>query len=138
MSEPSRFQANPWNAQRSSVIPLIADFLGAGGAEAGGSVRSLMLQRIARFLPQAQKPQVLIVEDLQNGDAATADFMLRLCEQMAGSQTLLLINHRGDWSAPILAPFYDRSIELKPWQRRHPLLAGITLLPRLLKSGAVR
>jgi hypothetical protein len=29
-------------------------------------------------------------------------------------------------------------IELKPWQRRHPLLAGISLLPRLLKSGAVR
>jgi hypothetical protein len=28
-------------------------------------------------------------------------------------------------------------IELKPWQRRHPLLAGLTLLPRLLKSGAV-
>ncbi len=29
-------------------------------------------------------------------------------------------------------------IELKAWQRRHPLLAGITLLPRLLKTGAVR
>ena len=29
-------------------------------------------------------------------------------------------------------------IELKPWQRRHPLLAGISLLPKLLKSGAVR
>ena len=29
-------------------------------------------------------------------------------------------------------------IELKPWQRRHPLLAAISLLPRLLKSGAVR
>jgi hypothetical protein len=29
-------------------------------------------------------------------------------------------------------------IELKPWQRRHPLLAAITLLPRLLSSGAVR
>ena len=29
-------------------------------------------------------------------------------------------------------------IELKAWQRRHPLLAAITLLPRLLKSGAVR
>jgi hypothetical protein len=29
-------------------------------------------------------------------------------------------------------------IRLKPWQRRHPLLAGISLLPRLLKSGAVR
>jgi hypothetical protein len=29
-------------------------------------------------------------------------------------------------------------IRLKPWQRRHPLLAGISLLPRLLRSGAVQ
>ena len=29
-------------------------------------------------------------------------------------------------------------IKLKGWQRRWPLIAGITLLPRLLKSGAVR
>jgi hypothetical protein len=29
-------------------------------------------------------------------------------------------------------------IVLTPWQRRHPLLAGISLLPRLLKSGAIR
>jgi len=29
-------------------------------------------------------------------------------------------------------------IKLKPWQRRHPLLAAITLLPRLLRSGAIR
>jgi hypothetical protein len=29
-------------------------------------------------------------------------------------------------------------IQLKPWQRRHPVLAGLSLLPRLLKSGAVR
>jgi hypothetical protein len=29
-------------------------------------------------------------------------------------------------------------IQLKPWQQRHPLLAAVTLLPRLLKSGAVR
>ena len=30
------------------------------------------------------------------------------------------------------------NIELKPWQQRHPLLAGLSLLPRLLRSGAVR
>ena len=30
------------------------------------------------------------------------------------------------------------AIELKPWQRRHPLLAAITLLPRLIGSGAIR
>lgn len=29
-------------------------------------------------------------------------------------------------------------IEIKPWQRKHPLLAAISLLPRLLRSGAVR
>jgi hypothetical protein len=29
-------------------------------------------------------------------------------------------------------------IEIKPWQRRWPLLAAISLLPRLLRSGAVR
>ena len=29
-------------------------------------------------------------------------------------------------------------IELKPWHRRWPLLAAVSLLPRLLRSGAVR
>jgi hypothetical protein len=27
---------------------------------------------------------------------------------------------------------------LKPWQRKHPLLAAISLLPRLIRSGAIR
>jgi hypothetical protein len=30
------------------------------------------------------------------------------------------------------------AIEIRPWQRRWPLLAAVTLLPRLLKRGAVR
>jgi hypothetical protein len=30
------------------------------------------------------------------------------------------------------------NIELRPWQQRHPLLAAISLLPRLIRSGAVR
>ena len=30
------------------------------------------------------------------------------------------------------------NIVLKPWQRRWPLLGAIVLLPRLLKSGAIR
>jgi hypothetical protein len=29
-------------------------------------------------------------------------------------------------------------IELKSWQKKHPLLAAISLLPRLLRSGAIR
>jgi hypothetical protein len=30
------------------------------------------------------------------------------------------------------------NIEVKPWQRRWPLVAGLILLPRLLKRGAIR
>jgi hypothetical protein len=29
-------------------------------------------------------------------------------------------------------------IELKPWQRRHPILGALSLLPGLLRRGAVR
>lgn len=29
-------------------------------------------------------------------------------------------------------------IEIRPWQRRWPLLAALTLVPRLMKSGAIR
>ncbi|MEO0499130.1 MAG: hypothetical protein AAF205_01050 [Pseudomonadota bacterium] len=32
----------------------------------------------------------------------------------------------------------DAGIEITPWQRRHPILAGIGLLPKLLRSGAVK
>lgn len=32
----------------------------------------------------------------------------------------------------------DANIRLKLWQQRHPFLAAITLLPRLLRTGAVR
>jgi hypothetical protein len=27
---------------------------------------------------------------------------------------------------------------IKPWQRRWPLLGAVTLLPRLLRAGAIR
>ncbi len=30
------------------------------------------------------------------------------------------------------------AIELNPWQKRHPLLTAFSLLPRLLRSGAIR
>jgi hypothetical protein len=30
------------------------------------------------------------------------------------------------------------NIAIKPWQRRWPLLAAVTLLPKLLRRGAIR
>jgi hypothetical protein len=31
-----------------------------------------------------------------------------------------------------------QAIEIKPWQRRHPIVGALTLLPRLIAKGAVR
>jgi hypothetical protein len=30
------------------------------------------------------------------------------------------------------------AIRIRPWQRRWPLLAAISLLPKLIRSGAIR
>ena len=30
------------------------------------------------------------------------------------------------------------AIEIRPWQRRHPILGAIVMLPRLLRRGAIR
>ncbi len=31
-----------------------------------------------------------------------------------------------------------RAVAIRPWQRRHPILGALTLLPRLIRSGAIR
>jgi hypothetical protein len=43
-----------------------------------------------------------------------------------------------DYLAWKIARHSGERIELTPWQRRHPVIAGLLLLPRLLRSGAVR
>jgi hypothetical protein len=43
-----------------------------------------------------------------------------------------------DYLAWKISRHSGQPIELTAWQRNHPLLAAITLLPRLLKSGAIR
>ena len=43
-----------------------------------------------------------------------------------------------DYLAWKISRHSGQPVELTDWQRRHPILAAITLLPRLLRSGAVR
>ncbi len=43
-----------------------------------------------------------------------------------------------DYLAWKISRHSGQPVELTEWQRRHPILAAITLLPRLLKSGAVK
>lgn len=44
----------------------------------------------------------------------------------------------GDYIAWKINRHAGTDIRLKPWQQRHPLLAAMTLLPKLIRSGAVR
>ncbi|HVT35065.1 MAG TPA: adenylate/guanylate cyclase domain-containing protein, partial [Nevskiaceae bacterium] len=105
----------PRSRRKSLVVPAITDFLGAGGGqERGAAVRSLMLERLARFLPRADTPQVLLIEDLHYADDATEDFLTRLCEQLAGSATLLLLTYRNEYASGWVAPYLDQRIELAP------------------------
>ncbi len=43
-----------------------------------------------------------------------------------------------DYLAWKISRHSGQAVELSDWQRRHPILASLTLLPKLLRSGAVR
>ena len=43
-----------------------------------------------------------------------------------------------DYAAFKIERHTGRKIEVTPWQRRHPLLAGLLMLPKLLRSRALR
>ena len=99
---------------RSTVAPAVAEFLGSSGdASQAGGHRSLMLERIARYLPRTGTPQVLLIEDLHYTDPATEDFLTRLCEYIADSRTLLLLNYRSDYAGRWFVPYLDEQVVLK-------------------------
>ncbi len=43
-----------------------------------------------------------------------------------------------DYLAWKISRHSGKTIAIKPWQRRHPILGALTLLPRLIASGAIR
>jgi adenylate cyclase len=133
--------ADPANA---AVLPSILDFLGVG--EGGGArapdqaaeARDKMFALLSRWLPHAEGPaQVLLVEDLHFADAATEEFLQRLCTQVRGSRTLLLLNYRPEYVSERLIPLVDEQIQVTALSNGqicdiarvtlgpHPSLAGV-------------
>ncbi|TXC68075.1 hypothetical protein FSZ31_10195 [Sphingorhabdus soli] len=43
-----------------------------------------------------------------------------------------------DYLAWKISRHSGRAVAIQPWQRRHPILGALTLLPRLIRSGAIR
>ena len=100
-----------------ATLQRIAEF---GGTGPNGEVALLMRSdRMARWWKRTQlKGKALSVIRLAKASATYAggvEYIVWKINRHAGTK-----------------------IELKPWQRNHPLLAAISLLPRLLRSGAVR
>lgn len=58
--------------------------------------------------------------------------VLRLCK------AAFTFNGGADYLAWKIARHSGETVTVTDWQRRHPILAAVVLLPRLLKSGAVR
>jgi class 3 adenylate cyclase/predicted ATPase len=105
------------NPEKSALIPLLQDFIAADTAAAKpppAGLRSLMLERVARLLPRAPRPQLLLLEDLHHADPALDDFLRRLCEQVAGTPTLLLLSYRSGYNGDWLRPYLDEELVLAP------------------------
>jgi len=82
------------------LLPRLLDFLGAGdGADSNPGThvstdRRQLFELLARLLPRAGSPQLLLVEDLHFIDTGSYSFLEMLVAVMADSSTLLLLNFR--------------------------------------------
>jgi adenylate cyclase len=138
---------DPGNAR---LLPQILDFLGAGSGQAtgvGAEERGRLFELLARYLPDADAPQILLVEDMHFADAASEEFFIGLLEQVRGTRTLLLFNYRPDYVSEWLAPHLDEQVAVSALSAvqleelahgllgGHPSLEGIAQGIRQRASG---
>ena len=70
--------------------------------------------------------------------AATADRAARLCRWRGLIKAAFTFEGGASYAAWKIERHSGRKITLSPWQRRHPVLAGLLLLPQLLWRGAIK
>jgi class 3 adenylate cyclase/tetratricopeptide (TPR) repeat protein len=106
---------DPANA---ALLPAILDFLGVPdpavrAPEQVAEQRPRVLELLARWLPQSDGPaQLLLIEDLHFADPATEEFLERLCREIAGTRTLLLLNYRPEYISERLIPHLVEQIQV--------------------------
>ncbi|HSW12096.1 MAG TPA: adenylate/guanylate cyclase domain-containing protein [Solimonas sp.] len=135
------------------LLPPIFDFLGAGTGEVlapdrAEQARQRLLDLLAEYLvcdDHDEPPQVLLLEDLHFFDPASEEFLARLCAQVRGTRTLLLLNYRPDYVSEALIPWLDEQIRVSALDDRQiEQLAGNLLgddpsvahLPKILCERA--
>ncbi len=137
---------DPANAR---LLPPILDFLcgGQGGAAIAPDEREAMFDLIASYIPSAETPQVLLIEDLHFADPETEEFLARMLKYVRSTSTLLLLNYRPDYVSEYLIPHLDEQIAVSALTGQqldelaqsllggHPSLDGIAPQIRARASG---
>ncbi|MGH8455075.1 MAG: ATP-binding protein, partial [Nevskiales bacterium] len=108
------------DAGLKDALPLVFDFMGVAEARAGHATDlppDLQQQRLLEILgllckSEADRPTVIVVEDLHWVDPASETFLARMVELTPDSSTLLLFNYRPEFLADWLTGHVDSEIAL--------------------------
>jgi class 3 adenylate cyclase len=103
-------------------LPIVFDFLGVPDPERPAEridpeARQRRLLGFVEDLVRAQshrEPAILVIEDLQWLDDASAVFLAKLVEAVAGTRTLLLTTYRPEYRAGWLDDVPEREMDLAP------------------------
>lgn len=114
-----RLETLKTTGQMSSVL---LEFLGLADpriptAKLDPKARKTLLLDFVRTLPQSGPPDsaaVVIIEDLHWIDAASEEFIEALADAVVGTPTLLVVNFRPGFAAPLTQRSYYRQINMPP------------------------
>ena len=113
-----RLAALPVSEQLSSVL---LEFLGLADPQRAAikldpKTRKTQLLDFVRTLPRSPRDptSVVIVEDLHWIDAASEEFMEALADAVVGTTTLLVVNFRPGFTAPLMQRSHYRQINMPP------------------------
>src|SRR6266446_356204 len=123
-----RLAALPISEQLSSIL---LEFLGLADPQRAAikldpKIRKTLLLDFVRTLPRSPRDptSVVIVEDLHWIDAASEEFVEALADAVVGTTTLLVVNFRPGFTAPLMQRSHYRQINMPPLP---PVQAAILL-----------
>src|SRR6516225_59569 len=101
--------------------PILLDFLGLPDPQRPAvkldpKTRKTQLLDFVRILPHAPREpiSVVIIEDLHWIDAASEEFVEALADAVVGTTTLLVVNFRPGFAAPLMQRSHYRQINMRP------------------------
>ncbi len=102
--------------ERAGAFELACEFAGVGekGELSEGiaaSLREPLLRGLAKFLPQVDRPQILLIEDLHHLDVVALDFVVLLSAATQNMRSLLVLSWRSE-SPPEPMPDVERTVRL--------------------------